>query len=94
LVAVIERSGRRKHQARVGRVEEVLIEGPSKKDGSLLTGRTRQNKLVHISGSDGMRAGSYATVAVTGAAAHHLVGELVEVVARPRHRSLIPVAAV
>src|SRR5690606_12287230 len=32
LRVVVERSGLRKHEARVGRVEEVLVEGPSKKD--------------------------------------------------------------
>ena len=38
----------RKHEARVGRVEEVLVEGPSKKDPRVWSGRTRQNKLVHF----------------------------------------------
>ncbi len=37
-----------KHRARVGRVEEVLVEGPSKKDPTKASGRTRQNKLVHF----------------------------------------------
>ena len=37
-----------KHEARVGRVEEVLVEGPSKRDPSVTSGRTRQNKLVHF----------------------------------------------
>ena len=31
-----------------GSVEEVLVEGPSKKDATMTTGRTRQNKLVHF----------------------------------------------
>ena len=35
-------------RARVGRVEEVLVEGPSKKDAAMWSGRTRQNKLVHF----------------------------------------------
>ena len=45
---VVERSGLARHEARVGRVEEVLVEGPSRKDPDVLTGRTRQNKLVHF----------------------------------------------
>jgi tRNA-2-methylthio-N6-dimethylallyladenosine synthase len=94
LTHVIERSALRKHEARIGRIEEVLIEGPSKKDASVTTGRTRQNKLVHFTtSSDPMPVGGYATVRITAAAAHHLKGELVEVTARPRHRTRIPVAA-
>jgi tRNA-2-methylthio-N6-dimethylallyladenosine synthase len=68
----------------------VLVEGPSKKDASVVTGRTRQNKLVHFAGQ--LPAGTYATVLVTDAAPHHLRGELVEVTARPRHRTRIPLA--
>ncbi len=32
LVAVVEGSALRRHEARVGRIEELLVEGPSKKD--------------------------------------------------------------
>jgi tRNA A37 methylthiotransferase MiaB len=61
----------------------------------LTTGRTEQNKLVHFAppGDRRLAVGSFATVEVTGAAPHHLVGELVEVTGRPRHRTRIPVAA-
>jgi tRNA-2-methylthio-N6-dimethylallyladenosine synthase len=95
LKVVVERSALARHQARVGRVEEVLVEGPSKKDPAVATGRTRQSKLVHFP-PDGVipAAGSLATVAITGAAAHYLRGTLVEVTARPRHRTRIPVAAI
>ncbi|PLS76178.1 MAG: tRNA (N6-isopentenyl adenosine(37)-C2)-methylthiotransferase MiaB [Actinobacteria bacterium] len=55
LKVVVERSALHKHQARVGRVEEVLVEGPSKRDPSVLTGRTRQNKLVHFVAFPGRR---------------------------------------
>ena len=90
LRVVVERSALAGHVARVGRTEEVLVEGPSKKDPAVTTARTRQNKLVHFSGQ--LPAGAYATVHVTGAAPHHLRGELVEVTASARHRTLIPVA--
>jgi tRNA-2-methylthio-N6-dimethylallyladenosine synthase len=89
LCVVVERSGLAKHEARVGRVEEVLVEGPSRKDPSVLSGRTRQNKLVHFAAGP-LRAGTYATVRVTSAAPHHLRGELVEVVATPTHRTRLP----
>ena len=90
---VVERSAIRKHEARVGRLEEVLVEGPSKKHPSVTSGRTRQNKLVHFVAPRPMRAGSYATVEVTTAAPHHLLGEFVEHVADARHVVRIPVAA-
>ena len=92
---VIERSALRKHEARVGRTEDVLVEGPSRKDDGVLTGRTRQNKLVHFAApADGSRiaAGSFADVVVSGAAPHHLRGDLVAVTAKPRHKTRIPVA--
>jgi tRNA-2-methylthio-N6-dimethylallyladenosine synthase len=93
LRAVLERSGMRKHSERVGRVEEVVVEGPSKRDASVLTGRTRQNKLVHFPSPEPLRVGTYAAVLATDAAAHHLRGELREVLAPARHRTRIPVAA-
>ena len=96
LKAVVERSALRRHRARAGKVEPVLVEGPSRKDADVLTGRTRQNKLVHFAGLDGavpVAPGAYADVLITGAAPHHLTGELVAVTAKPRHRVRIPVAA-
>jgi tRNA-2-methylthio-N6-dimethylallyladenosine synthase len=93
LRVVVERSALAKHEARVGRTEEVLIEGPSKRDPSVTSGRTRQNKLVHFVAPGPLRAGSYATVEVTRAAPHHLVGEFVEQVADARHTVRIPVAS-
>lgn len=90
---VVERSALARHQARVGRVEEVLVEGPSKKDPGVLTGRTGQNKLVHFVSPHPVAVGSFAEVRVTTAAPHHLRGELLEVTARPRHRTRIPVGS-
>jgi tRNA-2-methylthio-N6-dimethylallyladenosine synthase len=90
---VVERSGLRKHQDRIGRVEEVLVEGPSRKDPGVLTGRTAQNKLIHFPSAAPIRTGSYALVEVTAAAAHHLRGELHEVVHVAAHKTRIPVAA-
>jgi len=93
---VVERSALLKHAARVGRIEEVVVEGPSKRDPAVTTGRTGQNKLVHFAAPGPGRpvaSGSYASVRITDAARHHLTGELVEVTARPAHRVRIPVAA-
>jgi tRNA-2-methylthio-N6-dimethylallyladenosine synthase len=93
LRVVVERSGLARHRARIGRTEEVVVEGPSRKDPSVLTGRTRQNKLVHFASPTPLAPGTFALVAVTAAAPHHLAGDLVEVTARPRHRTRIPVTA-
>jgi tRNA-2-methylthio-N6-dimethylallyladenosine synthase len=95
LRAVVERSALVRHRARIGKVEEVLVEGPSKRDPSVITGRTGQNKLVHFEPVEGRRIaiGAFAEVRVTGAARHHLFGELIEVTAPPRHRIRIPVVA-
>jgi tRNA-2-methylthio-N6-dimethylallyladenosine synthase len=93
LRVVVERSALAKHEARVGRVEDVLVEGPSKRDASITAGRTGQNKLVHFVADRPLRPGTFADVRVVGAAPHHLRGELVGVTARPRHKTRIPVSA-
>lgn len=93
LKVVLERSALARHHARVGRLEEVLVEGPSKHDPSRLSGRTRQNKLVHFPApAEGLRPGALARVLVMSAAPHHLVGELVEADS-PRRRRRIPLRA-
>jgi tRNA-2-methylthio-N6-dimethylallyladenosine synthase len=92
LRVVVEHSALLKHQARVGRVEEVLVEGPSKKDPAVTSGRTRQNKLVHFRPPSVLRPGSYALVEVTRGAPHHLEGRFVELIAEPTHRTRIPVS--
>ena len=93
LRVVIERSATAKHAARVGRTEEVVVEGPARRDPSLTSGRTRQNKLVHFAVDGGLRPGTVADVVITGAGAHHLRGDLLGVTATPRHRLRIPVVA-
>jgi tRNA-2-methylthio-N6-dimethylallyladenosine synthase len=93
LRVVVERSALARHQARIGRVEEVLVEGPSKRDPAVTSGRTRQHKLAHFRTERPLRPGTFASVLVTAAAPHHLVADLVEVTAAPRHRTRIPVAA-
>ncbi len=94
LRVVVERSALVRHQARLGRVEEVVVEGPSKKDTAVLSGRTRQNKLVHFAAPARLVPGTFAEVRITAAAPHHLAGDLVGVGALPRHRTRIPVTAV
>ncbi len=92
LRAVIQRSGLIKHQERIGKVERVIIEGASKKDPSLVSGRTRQNKLIHFPAKD-LPEGTLALARPTHAAPNYLMGELIEVLEKPRKKTRIPVVA-
>ncbi|KAF0193795.1 MAG: bifunctional enzyme involved in thiolation and methylation of tRNA [Bacillota bacterium] len=55
-------------------VLEVLVEGPSKKDPSKLTGRTRTNKLVHFVGEKEL-VGKLVDVKITKVQTWSLIGE-------------------
>jgi len=90
---VLDHSAIIKHEARIGRVEEVIVEGRNKRDADAFTGRTRQNKLVHFKSADALRAGTYATVEITSAARFHLSGQLLEVGAEPTHKVRLSVQA-
>ncbi|MDA8298093.1 MAG: MiaB/RimO family radical SAM methylthiotransferase [Actinomycetota bacterium] len=94
LKVVVERSALAAHQARVGRLEEVLVEGPSKKDAGVLAGRTRQGKLVHFGADEPVVEGDFAQVRITRAAPHHLSGTLesLEHRARGARRASIPLS--
>ena len=91
LKEVLNRSALEKHQARVGNTEEVLVEGPSRRNDQVLSGRTRQGKLVHFPvTNEPVRAGSLVTVKLLKAAPYHLKGELVSVLRAPKHKVRIP----
>lgn len=92
LRTVVERSALARYRDRVGRTEEVVVEGPSKKNPAVLTGRTAQNKLVHFPAPT-MKPGTYARVLVTEAAHQYLMGELIDVVDKARHRTRLVVSA-
>jgi tRNA-2-methylthio-N6-dimethylallyladenosine synthase len=53
LVEVVQRVAHERNQERVGRLEEVLVEGPSRTEPSLLRGRTRRNTTVNFTGTAG-----------------------------------------
>jgi len=89
LRTVIERSALAKHRARIGNVEESIVEGPSKKDPAVLSARTAQNKLVHFASSP-LKPGTFVNVRITEAAHQYLRGELVEVTGRAKHKTQIP----
>jgi tRNA-2-methylthio-N6-dimethylallyladenosine synthase len=51
LVEVVQRVAAGRNAERVGRVEEVLVEGTSRTDTTLLRGRTRRNTTVNFNGT-------------------------------------------
>ena len=89
---VIQRSGLIKHQERIGMEEEVIVEGLSKKNNNLITGRTRQNKVIHFP-AIGLPVGTVATTRVEEATPNYLMGSLLEIVEKPRTKTRIPVVA-
>ena len=91
LKEVLDRSALRKHAAREGRREEVLVEGPSRRNDLMLSGRTRQGKLVHFPmTTEPLRAGALVSVDITHGAPYHLLGEVSSVLRGPRHKIRIP----
>jgi tRNA-2-methylthio-N6-dimethylallyladenosine synthase len=77
LLEVVEPDALLHHRARIGRVDEALVDGPSKRDPAVLAGRTRQNKLVHFVPERGVTAGDLVDVEVTDAAPHWMRGSIV-----------------
>ncbi len=73
LRVVVERSALARHRARIGRAEEVLVEGPSKKDPPCSPVAPARTSWCTSRPARPLRSGSYALVEVTGAAPHHLI---------------------
>jgi tRNA-2-methylthio-N6-dimethylallyladenosine synthase len=51
LVDLVQRIAAERNAERVGRVEEVMVEGPSRTDPALVRGRTRRNTMVNFVGA-------------------------------------------
>ena len=78
LQAVIEANARRISDSRVGTVQRILVEGPSRKDASELMGRTECNRIVNFKGQPRL-IGQMIDVTITQALPHSLRGEVVVV---------------
>ena len=59
LVAVVQESAYAANQHELGTVQEVLVEGPSKRDPSMISGRTPKNQVVHAPMEEGMDISGY-----------------------------------
>ena len=72
LVEVVQRGAAVRNEGRVGLVEEVLVEGPSRTDPALLRGRTRRNTTVNFTGT--AAPGDMVPVTIEGATSTTLRG--------------------
>jgi tRNA-2-methylthio-N6-dimethylallyladenosine synthase len=79
VIAVVQRIARERNEERVGGVEEVLVEGPSRTDAELLRGRTRRNTTVNFRGDGG--PGQLVPVRIESATSTTLAGTAAGVLA-------------
>jgi tRNA-2-methylthio-N6-dimethylallyladenosine synthase len=79
LIDVVQRVAERRNRGRIGNVEEVLVEGPSRHGDSLLRGRTRRNTTVNFAG--GAKPGELVPVLIEAATSTTLRGSLAAPVA-------------
>jgi len=78
LVELTQRIAAQRNVERIGRVEEVLVEGSSRTDNALLRGRTRRNTMVNFAGS-----------AATGNLVMVVIDEATSTTLRGRQASLV-----
>jgi tRNA-2-methylthio-N6-dimethylallyladenosine synthase len=79
LVDLVQEHAARRNAALVGTVQQVLVEGPSRTDPSVLRGRTRTNKAVNFGGD--AAAGELVDVRITASTSQTLAGRLAAPVA-------------
>jgi tRNA-2-methylthio-N6-dimethylallyladenosine synthase len=79
LIGVVQRIAAERNRERVGGVEEVLVEGPSRTDPTLLRGRTRRNTTVNFAGV--AAPGDLVDVRIEGSTSTTLRGTLQHLVA-------------
>ncbi len=72
LVELVQRVAAERNRSRVGRVEEVLVESPSRTDPALKRGRTRRNTTVNFDGA--ATPGDLVPVLITAATSTTLRG--------------------
>ncbi len=72
LVELTQQTARARNEGRVGRVEQVLVEGPSRTDPTVLRGRTRRNTAVNFRGD--AEPGTLVDVLIDGATSTTLKG--------------------
>lgn len=76
LNAAINEYSRKSNDRLLGSTVEVLVEGVSKNNDSMLSGRTRTNKLVHFEGSTEL-VGSFVNVRITDTKTWYIKGDMI-----------------
>ena len=77
LVSMVDRISAEKNAKYEGRIERVLVEGPSKRDSNTLAGRTDGFKLVNFAGDPSL-TGKFVDVEITRGKTFSLEGKLIE----------------
>ena len=72
LIALVQSIAAERNAQRIGRTEQVLVEGPSRTDPALLRGRTRRNTTVNFTGE--ARPGDLVDVLIEGSSSTTLRG--------------------
>ncbi len=80
LQSLVTEQARRISESRLGTVQQVLVEGPSRKDASELSGRTECNRMVSFKGgpNSARLIGQMIDVTITRVNAHSLRGEVMQ----------------
>ncbi|HET8606677.1 MAG TPA: tRNA (N6-isopentenyl adenosine(37)-C2)-methylthiotransferase MiaB [Gaiellaceae bacterium] len=81
LVETVQRIARERNRTRIGRVEEVLVEGPSRTDPAQYRGRTRRNTTVLFAPCDTVSQGALVPVRIEAATSTTLRGSVETAVA-------------
>ncbi len=76
LIELQNRISREINEALKGTVQEILVEGPSKTNASILSGRTSTNKIVNFRGSDDL-TGKYVRVKISDVQTWSLEGVII-----------------
>jgi tRNA-2-methylthio-N6-dimethylallyladenosine synthase len=79
LVTRVQEVAQARNAARIGRFEEVLVEGPSRTNAELVCGRTRRNTMVNFPGR--ASAGALVHVLIERATSTSLSGQIASLVA-------------
>lgn len=76
LLEVVNRAAEKQSSAYLGQISEILVEGKSKKNDQVLTGRNRQNKTVNFIGEDHL-IGELVKVKIVDTKSFSMTGELI-----------------
>ncbi len=74
---VVEEVGTKRALRYIGKIEKVLVDGPSKKNPELYSGYTETNKLIHFKNTDPSLVGKIVKVKILESHLYSLIGELV-----------------